>query len=157
MDCVKSDRDVYIIADGGIRNSGDAVKALAAGADMLMLGSILAGHDESPGDLVDARGLTYQNKPLGISLFKKFRGMASREAQIQWRGKVSVVEGESTMVPYKGSLLNTLNDLLEGVRSGISYSGAKTIRELRSKVKFVTVTSNGVIENRPHGVNLSNF
>ncbi len=151
MDCAKSDRDVYIIADGGIRNSGDAVKALAAGADMLMLGSILAGHDESPGDLVDSHGLTYQNKPLGINLFKKFRGMASREAQIQWRGKVSVVEGESTMVPYKGSLLNTLNDLLEGVRSGVSYSGAKTIRELRSKAKFVTVTSNGVIENRPHG------
>jgi len=151
MDCAKSDRDVYIIADGGIRNSGDAVKALAAGADMLMLGSILAGHDESPGLLVDSHGLTYESKPLGISLFKKFRGMASREAQIQWRGKVSVVEGESTMVPYKGSMKDTILDLLEGIRSGLSYSGSMTIRELRGKAKFVTVTSNGVIENRPHG------
>lgn len=152
MDCAKSDRDVFLIADGGIRNSGDIVKALAAGADMVMLGSILAGHDESPGDLVDDKGLVYKTtQPIGIPLFKKFRGMASREAQIQWRGRVSVVEGESTMVPYKGSMRNTLADLLEGVRSGLSYSGARKIRELRSRARFVTVTPQGVVENRPHG------
>ena len=152
MDCAKSDRDVFIVADGGIRNSGDAVKALAAGADMIMLGSILAGHDECPGDLVDSHGLTYKSsQPIGVPLFKKFRGMASREAQLQWRGRVSVVEGESTMIPYKGSVANTLTDLLEGIKSGISYSGARTIRELRSKAKFVTVTSQGVRENGPHG------
>lgn len=151
MDCAKSDRDVFIVADGGIRNSGDVVKALAAGADMVMLGSILAGHDESPGELVDSHGLTYQSKPIGVSLFKKFRGMASREAQLQWRGKVSVVEGETTMIPYKGSMKNTIIDLMEGVRSGLSYSGARRIRELRSRAKFVTVTPQGVIENKPHG------
>jgi IMP dehydrogenase len=152
IDCAKSDRDVYLIADGGIRNSGDVVKALAAGADMVMLGSILAGHDESPGELVDDHGLTYKSsQPIGIPLFKKFRGMASREAQINWRGRVSVVEGESTMVPYKGSIKNTITDLLEGVRSGLSYSGARTIRELRTKARFVTVTPQGVIENKPHG------
>jgi IMP dehydrogenase len=152
MDCAKSDRDVFIVADGGIRNSGDAVKALAAGADMIMLGSILAGHDECPGDLIDDKGLTYKSdKPLGISLFKKFRGMASREAQLKWRGRVSVVEGESTIMPYKGAAYNTLIDLLEGIRSGVSYSGARTIRELRSKARFVTVTPQGVLENRPHG------
>lgn len=152
LDCGRSDRDVYLVADGGIRNSGDAVKALAAGADMIMLGSILAGHDESPGEVVDDRGLTYKSShPVGIPLFKKFRGMASREAQLKWRGRVSVVEGESTMVPYKGSMKNTINDLLEGMRSGVSYSGARTIRELRSKAKFVTVTSQGVRENVPHG------
>lgn len=153
MDCAKSDRDVYIIADGGIRNSGDAVKALAAGADMLMLGSILAGHDECPGELSDDKGLTYRNstKPIGVKLYKKFRGMASREAQLQWRGRVSVVEGESTMIPYKGYMLNTISDLLEGVRSGLSYSGANTIRELRRKAKFVCVTPQGVQENVPHG------
>jgi IMP dehydrogenase len=151
MDCAKSDRDVFIVADGGIRNSGDAVKALAAGADMIMLGSILAGHDESPGELIDSHGLSYQNKPLGISLFKKFRGMASREAQLQWRGRVSVVEGESTTVPYKGSLSNTITDLLEGIRSGLSYSGARTIRELRTNARFITVTAQGVRENGPHG------
>jgi len=151
MDCARSDRDVYLIADGGIRNSGDVVKALAAGADMVMLGSILAGHEESPGDLVDSKGMVYTSAPPGVPLFKRFRGMASREAQMQWRGRVSVVEGEATMVPYKGSIRNTLTDLLEGVRSGLSYSGARKIRELRSRARFVTVTSNGVIENRPHG------
>jgi len=153
LDCAKSDRDVYLVADGGIRNSGDAVKALAAGADMLMLGSILAGHDESPGDLIDDHGLSYRSTthPIGIQLYKKFRGMASREAQLQWRGRVSVVEGETTVVPYKGKLINTIADLLEGVRSGVSYSGARTIRELRSKARFITVTAQGVRENGPHG------
>ena len=151
MDCGRSDRDVHLVADGGIRNSGDVVKALAAGADMVMLGSILAGHDESPGDLVDSKGMVYTTAPPGVPLFKRFRGMASREAQLQWRGRVSVVEGEATMVPYKGSMKNTLADLLEGVRSGLSYSGARKIRELRSRARFVTVTPNGVVENRPHG------
>lgn len=151
MDCARSDRDAYIVADGGIRNSGDAVKALAAGADMLMLGSILAGHDESPGDLVDTKGFIYHKDNGSVQLFKKFRGMASREAQLQWRGRVSVVEGESTIVPYKGYMMNTLVDLLEGIRSGLSYSGARNIRELRSKAKFVTVTPQGVQENVPHG------
>lgn len=152
LDCAKSDRDVFIIADGGLRNSGDVVKALAAGADMVMLGSILAGHDESPGDIVDKRGV-FHNPAWkdNIPLFKKFRGMASREAQVEWRGSASVVEGESTLTPYKGSMLNTVNDLLEGVRSGLSYSGAKNIRELRAKAKFTTVTNNGVRENGPHG------
>lgn len=151
MDCAKSDRDVYLIADGGIRNSGDAVKALAAGADMVMLGSVLAGHNESPGDIVDSAGLSYTSAPIGIPLFKKFRGMASKEAQLEWRGRVSVVEGVSTKIPYKGSMRDTVVDLLDGVRSGLSYSGAKKIRELRSRARFVTVTSNGVLENRPHG------
>ena len=152
IDCAKSDRDVFLVADGGIRNAGDAVKALAAGADLLMLGSILAGHDESPGDVVDDKGLVYKTtQPIGIPLFKKFRGMASREAQLQWRGRVSVVEGEVTMVPYKGKMINTIADLLEGVKSGVSYSGAMTIRELRSKARFITVTAQGVRENGPHG------
>ncbi len=152
MDCGKSDKDVYLIADGGIRNSGDAVKSLAAGADMLMLGSILAGHDESPGELVDEKGMTYKTKPhAGVPLFKKFRGMASKEAQMNWRGRVSVVEGESTMMGYKGSMRTTITEMLDGIRSGLSYSGARTIRELRGKARFVTVTPQGVQENKPHG------
>lgn len=152
MDCAKSDRDVYIVADGGIRNSGDAVKALAAGADMVMLGSILAGHDESPGEIVDKRGVPHSpNWKSGIPLFKKFRGMASREAQLEWRGKVSVAEGDSTLVPYRGPMKKTLSELTDGIRSGLSYSGARTIRELRSKAKFIGVSSSGVRENGPHG------
>jgi len=152
IDCARSDRDVYIVADGGIRTSGDAVKALAAGADMVMLGSILAGHDESPGEIVDKRGVSHDpNWKNGIPLYKNFRGMASREAQLEWRGKVSVAEGESTLVPYKGSLRSTVTDLLDGIRSGLSYSGSKTIRELRTRSKFVSVSSSGVSENGPHG------
>jgi IMP dehydrogenase len=153
MDCAKSVKDVFIVADGGIRNSGDAVKALAAGADMVMLGSILAGHDECPGEFIDDKGLTYRTaeSAIGSRLFKRFRGMASREAQLQWRGRVSVIEGESTMIPYKGRMLDTIADLLEGIRSGLSYSGARTIRELRGKARFVTVTPQGVQENVPHG------
>lgn len=161
LDCAKSHHDVYLVADGGIRNSGDAVKALAAGADMIMLGSILAGHDESPGDIVDKNGsctvITNKNgykmkvPTSGTSFYKKFRGMASLEAQLEWRGKVSVVEGESTLVPYKGPMKNTLTDLFDGMRSGLSYSGVTTIRELRSNAKFVTITAQGVRENVPHG------
>ena len=151
FDCAKSRRDVCLIADGGIRNSGDAVKALAAGADMVMLGSVLSGHDESPGELVDVSGadITPRTHP---SLYRKrFRGMASREAQLEWRGKVSVVEGESTLVPYRGSLADTVTEFLDGIRSGLSYSGALSIEKLRANAKFVTVTSQGVRENVPHG------
>jgi len=152
IDCGKSDRDVYLVADGGIRNSGDIVKALAAGADMIMLGSLLAGHDESPGDLVDEHGVVHKSKSItGVSLFKKFRGMASKEAQMNWRGKVSVIEGESTMTSYKGSIQTTIIEMLDGIRSGLSYSGATTIRELRSKARFIAVTPQGVQENKPHG------
>jgi IMP dehydrogenase len=151
IDCAKSDRDVFIVADGGIRNSGDAVKALGAGADMVMLGSILAGHDESPGDVVNKHGVRVTGQTLGPELYKKFRGMASREAQLAWRGKVSVVEGESTMSQYKGSMMDTMANLMDGIKSGLSYSGARTIREFRTKAKFVTVTPQGVQENGPHG------
>jgi len=153
LECGKSDRRALLVADGGIRNSGDVVKALAAGADLVMLGSILAGHDECPGSIIDDKGLSYtQGKvPHGIPTFKKFRGMASKEAQLNWRGKVSVVEGESSIVAYKGPMSATVADLLEGVRSGVSYSGAATIRELQSKARFVSVTSQGVRENVPHG------
>jgi len=151
LDCAKSDRDVFVVADGGIRNSGDAVKALAAGADMVMLGSVLAGHEESPGDLVDVHGNEITHQTHISNYRKKFRGMASKEAQLEWRGRVSVVEGVSTLVPYKGKLADTILDFLDGIRSGLSYTGARTIRELRSKHKFVSVTSQGVRENLPHG------
>lgn len=153
LDCGRTDRKALLVADGGIRNSGDVVKALAAGADLVMLGSILAGHDECPGSIIDDKGLSYTpgKVPPGIATFKKFRGMASKEAQLSWRGKVSVVEGESSIVAYKGPMASTISDLLEGVRSGLSYSGARTIRELQSKAQFVSVTSQGVRENVPHG------
>lgn len=141
MDCARTDRSAKIVADGGIRNSGDAVKALAAGADYVMLGSVLAGHQESPGIIL--------NNPEGK--FKVFRGMASKEAQIEWRGKVGGEEGVSTLIPYKGLLRDTVENFLAGIRSGLSYSGARSIPELQRKAVFVEVTSNTVRENHPHG------
>ena len=126
MDCAVSDRDAKIIADGGIRSSGDAVKALAAGADFIMLGSMLAGTAQSPGFIIeDANGLQY----------KIYRGMASKEAQIKWRGKYSSDEGISTRIPYKGTVDDVLRDIRNGITSGFSYSGARNITELWTKDK----------------------
>ena len=121
LECAKSDRDVAIIADGGIRNSGDIVKALAAGADAVMCGSLLAGTNESPGQ-------TYKDRD-GFA-WKTYRGMASKEAQIEWKGKYSSFEGVSSRVPCKGPVSDILFDLEKGMRSGLSYSGARSIKEL---------------------------
>ena len=141
LNCAKSDRSAVLIADGGIKNSGDIVKALAAGADMVMLGSMLAGTEESPGQaLQDNLG----NK------FKVYRGMASREAQIAWRGEARSLEGVSTTVPYKGEVSSILADLTQNIRSGLSYSGCRTISELQASAKFIRQTSAGQMESHTH-------
>jgi IMP dehydrogenase len=141
FDCARTDRDVKIIADGGIRTSGDIVKALAAGADFVMVGSMLAGTAETPGSTYeDAQG----------RVFKKYRGMASKDAQMKWRGQYSSDEGVSTQVPYKGPASATLEDLIRGIRSGFSYSGARDILELHTKAQFVRQTSAGLNESGTH-------
>ena len=141
FECAKTDRDVCIIADGGIKNSGDIVKALAAGADVVMVGSLLAGTHETPGDVIkDGQGHTW----------KEYRGMASKEAQIKWRGKYSSFEGVSSRVPYRGPVEDILNDLERGIRSGLSYSGARSITELQHKSRFVAQTTSGLSESRTH-------
>ena len=141
MECAKTDRDVAIIADGGIRNSGDMVKALALGADAVMIGSLLAGTTESPGKLLeDGTGQKW----------KLYRGMASKEAQMDWRGNYSSLEGVSSRVPYVGPAAEILHDLGRGIRSGLSYSGARTITELQTKATFTTQTGAGQTERRPH-------
>ena len=140
MDCAQSDRDAKLIADGGIKNSGDMVKALAAGADFVMVGSLLAGTIEAPGESITIGGKSY----------KKYRGMASVEAQIDWRGHTSSIEGVSHMIPAKGRLKNTLNELEGGIRSGFSYTGALNIVEFQSKAKFIQQTSSGLYESRTH-------
>jgi len=141
MECAKTDRDVAIIADGGIRNSGDIVKALAAGAHAVMCGSLLSGTDETPGKILeDADGLYW----------KSYRGMASKEAQVNWRGKYSSFEGVSTRVPYRGSVRSVLEDLERGIRSGLSYSGARSLLELQAKAQFVRQTHSGLSESHTH-------
>lgn len=132
--------NVRIIADGGIRNSGDCVKALAFGADMIMIGSLLAGTTETPGEIANN--------------LKQYRGMASKAA----RSSVALIdpnyvaEGEATIVPFKGPAENVINQLIGGIRSGMSYSGAKTLTELRSNAEYVIMSNNGMAESRPHGV-----
>jgi len=140
IDCAQSDRDVKLIADGGIKNSGDIVKALAAGADFVMLGSLFAGTEQAPGETIIQKGLTY----------KVYRGMASKEAQFDWRGKASSFEGISSIVPYKGSVLNILKDLKKGIQSGLSYTGARTLEEFRKKALPTTQSSASQIESSAH-------
>ena len=140
IECARSDRNAPIIADGGIRNSGDIVKALAAGADFVMLGSLLAGTDETPGDIIT----THEGK------FKSYRGMASKDAQVEWRGKTASLEGIATTVPCKGPVDDILEELERGIRSGLSYSGARTLREFQAKAKFVRQTASGQLESSAH-------
>jgi IMP dehydrogenase len=140
LDCCNAP-GATIIADGGIKTAGDVVKALAAGADFVMLGSMLAGTDESPGQVF---------KSNDGKKYKVYRGMASVEAQKDWRGEARSLEGISTTVPYKGSVIDVLQGLLQNVRSGLSYSGARSIRELQSKCQFVEQTSSGLIESNTH-------
>ena len=144
VECAKTDRDIKIIADGGIKNSGDIVKALAAGADAVMVGSLLAGTSETPGEIF--------KDPSGFE-WKTYRGMASKEAQINWKGKYSSLEGVSARVPVKGPASNILADLERGIRSGFSYSGARSLQELHAKAQFVIQTPSGTIESRTHILN----
>jgi IMP dehydrogenase len=140
IDCARSDRDVALIADGGIRTSGDIVKALAAGADFVMLGSLLAGTEESPGDIIYNNGERQ----------KVYRGMASKDAQMDWRGHTSSEEGVSSTVPYKGDLKDVLNSLEAGIRSGLSYTGALNMIDFHSKAKFIRQSAAGQRESFTH-------
>ena len=140
IECSKTDRDVGIIADGGIRNAGDIVKALAAGADAVMCGSLLAGTAEAPGEVFRDETGTW----------KTYRGMASKEAQVNWRGSYSSFEGVSSKVPYRGHVDNILSDLKQNIRSGLSYSGARSIKELQLRAIFTEQTSAGTKESGTH-------
>lgn len=129
-----------LIADGGIRNSGDIVKALAIGADTVMLGRLVAGADEAPGQLSpDER-------------YKLYRGQSSQNFMDEI-GKTDVTaEGESTWVLRTGPVIDTITKLVGGIRSGFTYSGARTILELQIKAKMILVTQNGLAESHPHAI-----
>ncbi|HEY8271197.1 MAG TPA: IMP dehydrogenase [Pseudobdellovibrionaceae bacterium] len=132
---------VPVIADGGIKTSGDIVKAFAAGASTVMLGSMLAGTLETPGEMKHGK--------------KQYRGMASKSAQVSWRGGVPegmAPEGESTMVNIKGRAKDVIIEIAGGIRSGMSYINATSIAEIREKAFFMEMSSNGVAESRAHGV-----
>ena len=130
-----------IIADGGIKNSGDVVKCLAVGADYVMLGSMLSGTKETPGKAIIL--------PDG-SKAKRYNGMASKVAQKNWKGSYASVEGVTSIVPYKGSVLKVLREIMSNVRSGMSYTGARNLKELVDKAEFVLQTSSSIIESGPH-------
>jgi IMP dehydrogenase len=134
------DFDVPCIADGGIRNIGDVCKGLGCGADSVMLGSLLSGTKESPGQ-IEKIGQWPNEK-----LFKKYRGSASRDS----KGNDKNVEGNHKVVPYKGKVHRLLSDIKDGIRSSFSYVGANNLSEYHSKVEFVRVTQAGTIEAKPH-------
>jgi IMP dehydrogenase len=132
-----------IIADGGIRNSGDMIKSFAAGADAVMVGSMFAGTDESPGEiLIDGKGHEV----------KMFRGMASASAQKDMQGRVSVSEGVSTTIPYKGSVKHILDSIRGGLGSGCSYSGTESLSGLMDVAEYVEVSPLSLQESRPHAL-----
>jgi IMP dehydrogenase len=155
LDCaeVARERNVPIIADGGIRYSGDITKALAAGADAVMIGSLFAGSEESPGETILYEGRT----------FKVYRGMGSIEAmkiggkeryfqEHQLEARKLVPEGIEGRVPYKGSLSESVYQLVGGVKSGMGICGAQNIRALAEKAEFIRVTYAGLRESHPHDV-----
>lgn len=143
FDCAQSQYagEVLIVADGGIRSSGDAAKALAAGADVVMVGSLLSGTDETPGS-------TFEDKD--GNLRKNFRGMASKEAQNDWRGKFSSIEGVATTVPCRGPAMEILYELDQGLRSSLSYSGATDLQQFRQKAQFIRQSAASRVESSAH-------
>jgi len=140
IDCVEGS-SVPVMADGGIRNSGDIAKALSVGADCVMLGSLLAGTKESPGNIVE--------KSDG-SLYKRYRGSASLETKSAHKQSTKHVEGESTMIPFKGSVEYILDKLTDGLKSALSYSGSKDIKEFHWKSEVMEITPSGMAESKPH-------
>jgi IMP dehydrogenase len=144
---------VPIIADGGIRYSGDIVKALAAGASAVMLGNLLAGCEESPGEIEIYRNRAYKVYRGMGSLAAMREGSSDRYAQTDPR-KI-VPEGVEGRVPYRGPLSETIHQLVGGLRSGMGYVGARNLQELSQKARFVRITNSGLRESHPHSVSIT--
>ncbi|NCN42315.1 guanosine monophosphate reductase [bacterium] len=136
-----SEKNIPIIADGGIKTSGDIVKAIGAGAQTVMLGSLLSGCLETPGPIHFGK--------------KHYRGMASKAAQVSWRGnlpKGMAPEGEATTVPVKGHVSDVINELAGGLRSGMSYANATSLEELQKNSRYLEMSGMGYMESIAHGV-----
>ena len=153
-DCVKAaePHGVPIIADGGVKYSGEVTKAIAAGASSVMIGSLFAGTDESPGDLVLYQGRSYKVYRGMGSLGAMKRGSKDRYGQGGAADEKLVPEGIEGRVPYRGSLVSILYQLVGGLRSGMGYTGCRTIAELRQNARFVRITSQGLRESHVHDV-----
>jgi IMP dehydrogenase len=138
------DSEISIIADGGLKSSGDIVKALAAGADAVMLGSLLAGTKEAPGDVIkdDKTGLKY----------KVYRGAASYGAKESFTGATEYVEGAERLIDYKGAVQKTVLSLTDGIRSALTYCGVDNLTDLCDEAEFVRITEAGFKESMPHGI-----
>jgi IMP dehydrogenase/GMP reductase len=136
------DVSISLIADGGIRFGGDIVKALASGANAVMIGNLFAGTEEAIGEVISTRN----------GLIKAYRGMASLEAQKSWKGYATSIEGEMMNVPYKGSAVGVLGGLISGILSGMSYQDARNIRELQDNAVFIRQTSAGHRESQPYAL-----
>lgn len=153
LDCAKNINDV-VIADGGLRSPGDIAKVIGAGASAVMVGGLLSGTAESPGEIVDENGQPYvDSNATNIAIYKKYRGSASLDSYLS-QGKDSkwrTTEGESFLVPYKGTVENIMKDIEGGLRSSLSYVGAFNIKEFQQKVVFTKVSGASIKENSAHG------
>jgi IMP dehydrogenase len=156
MDAASAAGDVPVIADGGIRYSGDIVKALAAGASSVIMGSLFAGLSESPGEIIYYQGRS----------FKAYRGMGSigamvkggksryRQDGVDIPGKL-VPEGVEGRVPHRGSLADCVYQMVGGVRAGMGYIGAKKISDIRDRAVFIRISSASATEGHPHDINIT--
>ena len=146
---------VPVVADGGIRYSGDFVKAIAAGADCIMAGSLLAGAEESPGETILYNGRRYKSYRGMGSLEAMQRGSKDRYFQDKEENvKKLVPEGIAARVPFVGSLEEVVFQMIGGLRAGMGYCGAKTIADLK-KAKFIRITNAGMLESHPHDVTIT--
>jgi IMP dehydrogenase len=154
LDCCEAANELGIptIADGGIRSSGDVVKSMAAGASCVMMGNMFAGTEESPGEIEIYRNRAYKVYRGMGSVGAMRQGSSDRYMQVKEKGGVLVPEGVEGRVPFKGSLADTMNQLIGGLRSGMGYVGASTLSELRENAEFLKITNAGLRESHPHDV-----
>jgi IMP dehydrogenase len=146
---------IPVIADGGIRYSGDIVKAIAAGASCVMVGGLFAGTEESPGEVELFEGRSYKSYRGMGSIAAMAKGSSDRYFQDGSTQEKLVPEGIEGRVPYKGSLIAVIHQLLGGLRSGMGYTGCATINELRTKAKFVRISNAGIGESHVHDVTIT--
>ena len=149
---VSSKANIPLIADGGIKYSGDISKAIAAGAQCVMIGSLFAGTDESPGELILYQGRTYKEYRGMGSLGAMQQGAQDRYGQQGVESEKLVPEGVEGRVPYKGGLANSIHQLVGGLRSGMGYCGCSTLDEMRTKARFIRITNAGLRESHVHNV-----